>query len=65
MYLRPQWQMVRAAENLSEWLDCEPVFAVIDSPESAASGSSSAVERRLPKPDVAGSIPVSRSTVQQ
>ena len=24
-------------------------------------GSSSAVERRLPKPDVAGSIPVSRS----
>ena len=27
------------------------------------SGSSSAVERRLPKPDVAGSIPVSRSNV--
>jgi hypothetical protein len=26
-----------------------------------ASGSSSAVERGLPKPDVAGSIPVSRS----
>ena len=29
------------------------------------SGSSSAVERRLPKPDVAGSIPVSRSKLFQ
>ena len=29
------------------------------------SGSSSAVERQLPKLDVAGSIPVSRSSLQQ
>ena len=42
---------------------CYLIFCNYDRSGIYASGSSSVVERELPKLDVAGSIPVSRSTV--